>query len=178
MAFGNRSGWLEKLAKTNPSVVAPLPGEQPPPRKPNAAKKSPGEPKPARLGRQQQPEHVQQVACFVWARAKYPWLDKLLYAVPNGGFRHKATADKLKREGVTTGVSDITLAVARGGFAGLYLENKFGRNDTSDAQDDFLDQVLAQGYQTAVFWTQEQFQQIIDDYLAQPPTLLGLVVSS
>lgn len=52
-------------------------------------------------------EHDIRCSCIKWFRAQYPQLSKLLFAVPNGGFRNKATAGKMKAEGVVAGVSDI-----------------------------------------------------------------------
>ena len=54
-------------------------------------------------------EHVEQAALFRWAefaRARLPELT-LLHAIPNGGHRHKATAARLKAEGVKRGVPDL-----------------------------------------------------------------------
>lgn len=48
----------------------------------------------------------------------------LLYAIPNGGLRSKATAARLKASGVRRGFPDFALPVARGGFHGLFCEFK------------------------------------------------------
>ena len=53
-------------------------------------------------------EHDEQVLIFKWARlseGRWPEL-ALLFAIPNGGHRHKAVAAKLKAEGVRAGVPD------------------------------------------------------------------------
>jgi hypothetical protein len=72
-------------------------------------------------------EHADQVALFQWAahakRGLHPEL-RLLFAVPNGGQRSKATAGKLKAEGVQAGVPDICLPVPRGPYAACYIELK------------------------------------------------------
>ncbi|PTW53583.1 VRR-NUC domain-containing protein [Breoghania corrubedonensis] len=71
-------------------------------------------------------EHEEQAALIKWADfsyAKYPDLT-MLYAIPNGGDRHKATAAALKAEGVVAGVPDLHLPVARGLYHGLYVEMK------------------------------------------------------
>lgn len=65
---------------------------------------------------------------------RYPEL-KLLYAIPNGGYRHPATALKMKREGQKAGVPDLCLPVPRHGYAALYIEMKRGRTSRiSEAQ--------------------------------------------
>ena len=94
-------------------------------------------------------ESQEQRCLFEWAalqKGKHPELG-LLYAVPNGSFRHKATAGRLKAEGVKAGVPDVVLPVARGNFHGLYIELKRQKNSqTSDAQKDWIDALNAQGY--------------------------------
>jgi hypothetical protein len=71
-------------------------------------------------------EHAEQAALMEWAecsRGKYPAV-RLLYAVPNGGFRSPKTAATLKAEGVKRGVPDIHLPVPVDPFHGLYVELK------------------------------------------------------
>lgn len=73
-------------------------------------------------------EHQIQSAIVRWAElqsGKYPAL-RLLFAIPNGGWRHMTTAAKLKAEGVRPGVPDLALPVARNGFIGLWMEVKRG----------------------------------------------------
>lgn len=50
-------------------------------------------------------EHIEQVT-FVNEFEKL-WPGVRIFAIPNGGFRHKATADKLKAEGVKAGIPDL-----------------------------------------------------------------------
>ena len=93
-------------------------------------------------------EHDEQVALFNWAMRQeciYPELE-LFHAIPNGGHRHKATAAKLKAEGVKAGVPDTFLPVARRGFHGLYIEMKFGGNKPTDSQRYWIDNLTDEGY--------------------------------
>lgn len=56
-------------------------------------------------------EHAEQVALFIWChqvRDEYPELQSM-FAIPNGGLRNKATAGRLKAEGVKSGVVDLFL---------------------------------------------------------------------
>lgn len=55
---------------------------------------------------------------------QYRSLAKLLFAVPNGGSRSKVEAAIMQGEGVTPGVSDLILLVARGNYNGLCIEMK------------------------------------------------------
>jgi VRR-NUC domain. len=83
-------------------------------------------------------EHDEQVRLFQWAElaaGRYPELREM-FAVPNGEHRHKATAGKLRAEGVKAGVEDIVLLVPRGGFHGLLIEMKRVDASPSDVKPD------------------------------------------
>ena len=112
-------------------------------------------------------EHDEQVALFHWAKVqegRWPEL-RLLHAIPNGGKRHQSVAVKLKAEGVKAGVPDICLPVARGGFHGLYIELKHGKNDATPLQAEWLEGLWAQGYCALLAWEYEGAQSLIVDYL-------------
>lgn len=93
-------------------------------------------------------EGNEQEALFAWAlyaAGAMPELG-LMFHVPNGGSRNRIEAAKLKRQGVRAGVPDICLPVARGGFHGLFVELKYGRNKATDRQTAWLDALRSQGY--------------------------------
>lgn len=94
-------------------------------------------------------EHEEQVALFEYVDLKllkkYPFLDKLLFAVPNGGHRSKAQAGKLKAEGVRSGVSDTVLLYPSRGFHYLTIEMKYGTNKQTDDQKKFEKRVDEHG---------------------------------
>lgn len=115
-------------------------------------------------------EHEEQAALFAWAQIaahEHPAL-ALLYHIPNGGFRFKATAAAMRRQGVRAGVPDICLPVARGGFHGLYLELKrFQRGVTLRAsQRRWLAALAAEGYCVGVCRGWEAARAAILAYLA------------
>lgn len=121
----------------------------------------------SRTGRTIPSEHSEQVALMQWAelaQAHRPLLG-LLYAVPNGGQRHPATAAKLKKEGVKRGVPDLHLPVARCGLHGLYLELKAADGRLSTEQKRWRDMLVAQGYGVAVVYGFEQARAVLEDYL-------------
>ena len=112
-------------------------------------------------------EHDEECALFEWARMNegfYPEL-RLLHAIPNGGWRHKATAARLKREGVKPGVPDVCLPVARHGWHGLYIEMKVGYNKPTDNQEQWLRDLELQGYMTEVCYDWQNAANIIEAYL-------------
>lgn len=80
-------------------------------------------------------------------------LGHLLFSVPNGFKIHgtpaqrRARGARWKREGLTPGVSDLFLSVARHGWHGLYIEVKEPvKGRLSKEQKTFIDDVTAQGY--------------------------------
>jgi hypothetical protein len=94
-------------------------------------------------------EHSEQCALFDWAA----WQANLgheplrwIFAIPNGGHRHKGVAAKLKAEGVKAGVPDICLPYPANGYHGLYIEMKYGRNKTTPEQDGYQKWLAGCGY--------------------------------
>jgi hypothetical protein len=98
----------------------------------------------------------------------------MLYAVPNGGKRDKATAAKLKAEGVKAGVPDVFLPVARGGYHGFYIEMKVGKNKTSPEQNAWLEALKAEGYLVDVSYGWEEAAHKIARYLGHEPEDYGV----
>ena len=112
-------------------------------------------------------EHQEQAALFRWAgfaAARWPEL-ALLYAIPNGGHRHKAVAARMKAEGVKRGVPDLCLPVPRGNHHGLYVELKTADGSASRAQRQWLTALQRQGYRVAVCRGWEAARAFIEDYL-------------
>lgn len=99
-------------------------------------------------------EDQEQAWLFQWAKrneSKYTEL-ALLFAVPNGGHRHKRQAALLKLTGVKAGVPDVFLPVARGGYHGLWIEMKSTQKTArvSPEQKQWLADLTGQGYRAVV----------------------------
>ena len=112
-------------------------------------------------------ESQEQQALIYWTntmRYQMPEL-QLLYAVPNGGVRHKSTAERLKKEGVKAGVPDLCLPVARCGKHGLYIEMKYGKNKQSEKQKQWQKELEAQGYEYALCYGWMAARDTIINYL-------------
>ena len=114
-----------------------------------------------------QPEHLEQVTLFRWAEYQSKRLPELalMFAIPNGGLRSKATAGKLKAEGVKAGVPDICLPVARGEFHGLWIEMKAGRNKPTQPQVQWHMRLSQQDHRVAVCYSWEAARDVIEEYL-------------
>lgn len=120
-------------------------------------------------------EHQIQSACVRWFAYQHPELKGLLFAVPNGGARNKATAGKLKAEGVVAGVSDLILLVPqwfttwRGQqgclYAGLCIEMKTAKGRQSPDQKEWQSKVESYGYKYAVCHSLDEFINEIENYL-------------
>ena len=112
-------------------------------------------------------EAEEQMMIFRWAswmKQQKPELG-LLYHVPNGGKRDIGTARKLKQEGVKAGVPDIVLPVSRGGYHGLYIELKVGKNKPTKEQKEWMEALKQEGYYTMWCVGSEAAIKIIEEYL-------------
>jgi hypothetical protein len=100
-------------------------------------------------------EHDEQVALFQWIALEQrdtPELG-LLFAIPNaGGYRggykkNVVRVVNMLREGVKSGVPDLFLPVARGGYHGLFVEMKREKGGRlSQHQKEWGEALTAQGY--------------------------------
>lgn len=100
------------------------------------------------------------------------------YHVPNGGQRHKATAAALKRQGVKSGVSDLVVMEARGGYFGLYLEFKATpprHAALQESQRDWLALADERGYCAVLARGFEEAKAVLAWYAAKPPTWTDMV---
>ena len=120
-----------------------------------------------KIANKKRSEATEQVRVINWSRAYatgFPEL-KLLYHIPNGGSRNQLEAQNLKAQGVKAGVPDLCLPVPHGGFHGLYIEMKYGKNKTTEKQDWWLGQLKAQRYDTAVCYGADEAMDKIAGYL-------------
>lgn len=69
-----------------------------------------------------------------------------VFHIPNEAKRSPQLAAHLKAMGMRAGVPDLFIPVARGGYHGLFVEMKFGKNKLTQAQFDWLRALSAQGY--------------------------------
>lgn len=120
-------------------------------------------------------EEQEQAAVFRWARMQegaHPEL-ALLHHIPNGGARSKATAGRLKAEGVKAGIPDICLPVPRNGYGALYIELKVPENKAlgvrkgrvSDYQAAMLKSLSDYGNRAVVCYGAEEAIRAIKEYI-------------
>lgn len=119
-------------------------------------------------------EENEQMILFQWAEFAvntYPEL-KLMYHVPNEGKRSVITGSRLKKAGLKSGVPDVILPTAHGGYIGLAIEMKYGRNKVTDNQSEWLTMLEKEGHKTAVCYSFEEARKVIEDYLRSDRTMI------
>lgn len=111
-----------------------------------------------------------QKQCVSWFRLQYPKLKYNLIAVGNGGARNRTEAAIMKGEGVTAGVSDLVLFYGNIKYHGLCIEMKTPTGRQQDSQKLWQQYVEVQNYKYAICRSLEDFQMLINSYLAIPQT--------
>jgi hypothetical protein len=83
-------------------------------------------------------EELEQERFFQWVHHKFPELENLIFAIPNGGSRSKKAIKardgstkyisiegaRLKRQGVKAGILDVFISIASSPYHGAYIEFK------------------------------------------------------
>lgn len=119
------------------------------------------------LSAQIRDEDSLQIACIEYARSLEPihpvvaWL----FHPANGGKRPKGVAGRLKAMGVKKGVPDLLLNFGNGRWRGLAIEMKWGKNNTTLEQNEWLSRYQAEGYLIGICWSLGDFMQLMDCYL-------------
>jgi hypothetical protein len=113
-------------------------------------------------------EHEIQCAFFEWVRLQenaIPLL-KLIFAVPNGGYRSKKTAVALKREGAKAGIPDVLFPLATQKYAGLALEFKRPKKGRlSDAQSEYIEQLKSVGWRVEVVRSADEAINLVREHI-------------
>lgn len=113
-------------------------------------------------------EHAEQVEFFTWWRrfaAVQGIAPQLCFAIPNASKLTDGGRIWKYAEGLTAGVSDVFLAIARDPFHGLFIEMKRRPYDVSVVQAEFQRAVLQQGYLAVTSYTCEDATREVRDYL-------------
>jgi hypothetical protein len=97
-------------------------------------------------------------------------LKEFLIAIPNGGYRIKTEAIRLKKEGVLKGVSDLFLAIpviTRNNiyYGGLWIEIKTGKDVLSQSQKNFSSLMQTVKYMFSEIRSVDEGIKVIIEYL-------------
>ena len=112
-------------------------------------------------------EHRLQCSCVQWFRLAFPKHRHNLFAVPNGGYRTKATASKIKAEGALSGVADLILLLPSDTHHALCIEMKVDKGKQSEAQKEWQELIERDGYKYVVVRSIEDFIKVVTDYLKE-----------
>lgn len=110
-------------------------------------------------------EDEEQISVVIYCDA----LGVPVFHVPNGGARHKATAARMKRLGVKSGVPDLMVPLAKGEYHGLFIEMKrrsFTPSQLSDSQVEWIKRLKDNGYAAFVCAGSKNATACIDWYMA------------
>lgn len=107
-------------------------------------------------------------ASFVrWFHYQHPRLKKMLFAVPNGGARSKATAGILKATGVVAGVADLILLVGNKDYNSLCIETKTQKGTQTQNQK-------AWQKEATQFCNKYVICRTLDDFIREVNSYLGV----
>ena len=118
--------------------------------------------------KKKQEEARLQAECYQWAWNERPITRKILFHVENERTgSNKIDGARRKAMGLVAGVADLILFIARGTWHGLCIEMKTPDGYQRPEQKEWQSLVEAQGYRYEVIRTKEDFQKLIDEYLAE-----------
>lgn len=125
------------------------------------------------MRRKKSAEHLEQSALMGWINwegiKKHPELE-MLYAIPNGGYRHAAEAKRLVDEGVKAGMPDLHLPIARRNSNdvvehSLYIEMKSKNGKLEKHQKALHEKLRNHGNRVEVCFGFEAARAVLIDYL-------------
>ena len=94
-----------------------------------------------------------------------------MYHVPNEGKRSRATGARMKQAGLRSGVPDVCLPTAHGGYIGLYIEMKVKPNKPTENQKAWLRALREAGHCVAVCYDWKAARNLIEEYIKLPNTI-------
>lgn len=105
-----------------------------------------------------------------WYSGKYPEL-KSIYHITNEGKRSIAGGAQLKKAGLKSGVPDLCLPCAHGGYHALYIEMKKDSScKPTEKQKEWIDLLYRQGNFAVVCNSADDAIEIIKAYTSLPET--------
>jgi len=91
----------------------------------------------------------------------------MVFHIPNGGMRNKATAARLKAAGVKAGIPDLLVPVPRGKYGGLFVELKSLKRGAklSKEQLEMIEKLRRYDYVVAICYGWREALKAISGYL-------------
>ncbi len=112
-------------------------------------------------------EKYEQSAFFDYVKIKAKTDERynLIFAVPNGGSRHKLEAVNLKRQGLVAGIPDVLVDIPNKRYHGLRIEFKVGSNKLTTNQQKYISLYNKYRYKAVVCYSCEAAIKELEDYL-------------
>ena len=107
-------------------------------------------------------EHDEQVAVIEYCDLK----SIPVFHIPNGGYRRKSEAARMRAEGVRAGVPDLCIPVSRGNYHSLYIEMKAEGGKPTKAQARWIWRLREEGMAAFVCVGADNAIACIDWYMA------------
>lgn len=112
-------------------------------------------------------EELLQTMCVNWFKTNFPQFARVLIHVANERKCGIHRGALLRGMGVTAGVADLILFVARRGYHGLCIELKTPTGRQRDTQQDWQAAVEGQGYKYIIVRDFRDFCDEINNYLEE-----------
>jgi hypothetical protein len=108
-------------------------------------------------------EKALQQACVKWLRLQHP--EMFFYHSPSEGRRGYKTVASLHSMGFKAGCPDLLIFYPHREYCGLAVELKQPRNQTTQAQDEFMEKLEEARWNVAVCKTLHEFVLEVEGYL-------------
>ena len=106
-----------------------------------------------------------QSAFFEWMHYTHRRVRAVSFAIPNDGKRSAKEGYFAKLRGMTPGIPDTFMSIARGPYHGLYIEFKIHPNKPTNAQLAKIISLTQEGYMCAICYTLEEGKKTLNFYL-------------
>jgi hypothetical protein len=103
-----------------------------------------------------------QIESVYWFKLAYP--KKIIFHIPNGGYRNAIEGARFKREGVLKGMIDLCIPEPNKSFHGLYVELKAKKGKLSPEQKDLIAKLMERGYCVQTCHSFDEFKETVDEY--------------
>jgi len=110
-------------------------------------------------------EEQDQVLLVNWIRRHYPEMADTMHHSPNGGYRHKRTAGRMKLMGTSPGFPDLVFFHPTRNHHGLAIELKTATGRATSSQLEWLDRLAAAGFATVLCQGLEAAQAAVTAYV-------------
>lgn len=101
-------------------------------------------------------EHLIQVSCINWFKREYP--KYLIFSIPNGEFRHKTVALRLKAEGLLSGIPDLCVITNDKLF---WIEMKAEKGRLSNSQKEVQKKMQELNQEVYTCFSFEEFKDLL-----------------